>query len=669
MFKEIESVPNFPEQEKQTLKYWQELNVVEKLKNLRKGSKAKVYYDGPITANGLPHYGHAITWTMKDVIPRYWAMKGYYVDRSMGWDTKGILVEYEAEKELGFKSKEDIKTYGEAKFIQYCRDFVAKFQQVIMDYEGRLGRWFDPAATYSTADAAYVESMWWALKELYKKGLLYEGHKTVAYDTRAGMTLSTHEVADGGYKEVEDSYVTVRFRLVKEPDTYFLAWTTTPWTVPGNLMIAANKDLKYAKVLVGGEKYIVAKDRVDTLFEGKNKKILEELSGAELEGLEYDAVFKFFENKRSEGCFRIILSSHANADEGTGLVHLAPYGEEDYELFMKLGISMFDYLNDVGHFTSMIPQYEGLFYKDANSKIIDDLQTMGSLFATGKILHRMPIGSRTGTPLIYKPVKSWYIATSKIKDKMIEQNQLTNWYPEHLKNGNAGIWIQNARDWALSRTRYWGTPLPIWVNDETGEQIFIGSFAELEEKSGAKVTDPHRPFVDEITWKDDVKGGTFRRIKDVIDVWFDSGCMPFAHVHYPFENEDKFKQVMPADYISEGPDQVRLWFYVMHVVGVALFNQIPYKNVVTIGTMLDENGKKMSKSKRNYKPMDEVLDQYGADILRYFVLNSQIVKGSDAIFKEDYLIEARKEFFLILWNSLKYFSTYANLYELKPSQE
>ena len=282
-------------------------------------------------------------------------------------------------------------------------------------------------------------------------------------------------------------------------------------------------------------------------------------------------------------------------------------------------------------------------------------------------MHRMPICYRTGTPLIYKPVKSWYIATSKIKEKMLEQNHATNWYPEHLKNGNSGIWIQNARDWALSRSRYWGTPLPVWVNDKTSEKVLIGSFAELEEKSGVKVTDPHRPFVDEITWQDAKTGGTFVRIKDVIDVWFDSGCMPFAHIHYPFENKAKLKEVMPADYISEGPDQVRLWFYVMHVLGVALFDQIPYKNVVTIGTMLDEHGKKMSKSKRNYKPMDEVLDEYGGDILRYFILNSQIVKGNDAIFKEQYLLDARKQFFLILWNSLKYFITYANLYNFEPT--
>lgn len=668
MFKEINSLPDLPQQEKETAEYWKSIDVVEKLKELRKGSPEKVYYDGPITANGMPHYGHAITWTLKDIIPRYWLMQGHYVDRSMGWDTKGILVEYEAEKELGFTAKEDIKKYGEAKFIQYCRDFVSKFQNVIMQYEQRLGRWFDPAATYSTANKDYVESMWWALKELYNRGLLYEGHKTVAYDTRAGMPLSSHEVADGGYKEMEDPFVTVKFKQKGAENTYFLAWTTTPWTIPGNLMLAANKELDYVKVLVDDVNYIVAKARLEALFPNSKPKIIEEFKGEKLEGLEYEPPFDFFESKRDEGCFKVIMSGHANADDGTGIVHLAPYGEEDYDLFMKMGIKLFDYLDETAHFTEQIPPYQGLFYKQANPKIIEDLKTKGVLFETGTILHRMPIGSRTGTPLIYKPVKSWYIATTKLKDRLLAENERINWYPEHLKSGNSGMWIQNAHDWALSRTRYWGTPLPVWINDKTGEKVFIGSFEELEKLSGQQVNDPHRPFVDEITWEDG-NGGTFRRVKDVIDVWFDSAAMPFAQLHYPFEGQDRFKEIMPADYIAEGPDQVRLWFYVMHVLGVALFDQIPYKNVVTIGTMLDENGKKMSKSKRNYKPMDEVLDEYGADILRYFILNSNIVRGSDAIFKEQYLLDSRKQFFLILWNSLKYFTTYANLYNFTPTQE
>lgn len=667
MYKELESVPNMPEEEKKVLAFWEKTKVLEQLKSLRKKSKEKVYYDGPITTNGLPHYGHAITWTMKDVIPRYWSMKNYFVERNMGWDTKGILVEYEVEKELKFTKKEDIKIFGEAKFIEYCRDFVERYKKKMFEYESKLGRWFDRSIIYSTADYSYVESIWWSLKELYEKGLLYEGHKVVAYSTRAGTTLSTHEVSEGGYKEIEDDFVTVKFKLTESANTYFLAWTTTPWTIPGNLLLAVNKKLDYIKVKVGEAFYIVAKDRLTHLFKANEFEIVESFKGSKLEGLEYEPPFNYFLAKRKDGCFKVILSNHATAEEGTGIVHLAPYGEEDFDIFMSLGIALFDYLDDSANFTDLVPEFNGLFYKDANPKIIDSLKNADALFAFGKITHRMPMCYRTGTPLIHKPIKSWYVAVTKLKEKMLKENQKINWLPEHLKNGNAAIWLENARDWALSRNRYWGTPLPVWINDKTQEKVFIGSFKELEKFSGTKISDPHRPVVDAITWADKKNGGVFRRVRDVIDVWYDSAVMPFARYHYPFKNKERVKVAIPADYISEGPDQVRLWFYVMHVLGMALFNKVPYKNVVTIGNMLDETGKKMSKSKRNYKPMDEVLDEYGADVLRYFILTSSIVSGSDTIFSVELLKNAKKDFFLTLWNSLKYFITYANVHKFKPN--
>ncbi len=666
MYKEIEPIPNLPELENSILSFWEKEDIMLQLKKLRKGSKEKVYYDGPITTNNVPHYGHAITWTMKDVIPRYWGMRGYFVERNMGWDTKGILVEYEVEKELKFVNKDDIKKFGEAKFIKYCRDFVNKYKEIMYKYELRLGRWMDPDVTYSTDDSSFVESEWWSLKKLYEMGLLYEGYKTVAYSTRAGMTLSTHEVSEGGYKEVEDPFVTVKFKLKGEKDAYFLAWTTTPWTIPGNLMLAVNGKLTYVKVTSDGESFIVVKTRLKELFKGKKYKVVESISGSKLIGKEYEQPFKNFEKKRSEGCFRVVSSSHAKSDEGTGIVHLAPYGEEDYEIFMSLGIPLFDYLDETANFNDLVPPYKGLFYKDANQKIIEDLKGLKVLFDTGTILHRMPICYRTGTPLIFKPVRSWYIGVSKLKSKMLKENNKINWLPAHLKDGISGTWIKNARDWAISRTRYWGTPFPLWVNDKTQEKVFIGSFADLEQKSGKKVIDPHRPSIDEFSWEDRKNGGTFYRVKDVIDVWYDSGSMPFANLHYPFENQKRFFELMPADYISEGPDQVHLWFYVMHVLGVGLFGKAPYRNVVTIGNMLDESGKKMSKSKKNYKPMDDTLAEYGADVLRYFVLTSSLVNGEDAIFGDSVLRSARKDFFLPLWNSLKYYITYANLYGFKP---
>ncbi len=667
-FRQLDPVPDLPKMEKEIIKFWDETKIVERLKKLRREQKAKVkvYYDGPITANNTPHYGHAITWTMKDIVPRYWSMRGYFVSRNMGWDCQGIPVEYEIEKQLGFENKEEIEEYGVEKFNQLCRESVFKYRDAIFYYEKRIGRWFDEEDMYYTMDASYIESMWWSLKELYSKKLLYEGYKVVAYSTRAGTPLSTHEVNDGGYKEVEDPFVTVKFPLKDDPNTSFLAWTTTPWTMPGNLLLAIGKKIKYVKVESDGEYYIVAKDCLESVFKERNYKIVATFQASDLEGKEYIQPFSHYESKRAEGVFKVVISDHANTDEGTGIVHLAPYGAEDFDVFMSMGIEIFDYLNDTAHFTDEIPEYSGLFYKDANSKIIEDLEKSGRLFDSGKYLHRMPMCWRTGTPLIYKPIKSWYIAVTKIKDRMLEENQKINWVPEHIKDGMSKQWLSNARDWALSRSRYWGTPLPLWINDKTNEYVFVGSFAELEKLSGVKVKDPHRPFVDDITWEDEKNGGTFRRVPDVIDVWYDSGSVPFAKLHYPFENKDVFNSLMPAEYISEGADQVRLWFYTMHVLGVALFDKVPYRNVVVTGMLNDKFDKKLSKSKKNYPPMDEVLDTLGGDVMRMFLLTSPVVQAESARFYDEALQDVKKEFFMIFWNSLKYFTTYANLHGFDP---
>lgn len=671
MFKQIDSVPNLPELEKQVLNYWEKIDPVKILKETRqKTATEKIYYDGPITANNTPHYGNAISWILKDIVPRHWTTQGYYVSRNMGWDCQGIPVEYEVEKALGFEKKEDIEAFGVAKFNDLCRESVFKYRDNIFEKEKAVGRWFDPEDMYYTMDRTYIESMWWALKELYNKGLLYEGHKVVAYSTRAGTTLSSHEVAEGGYKEIEDPFVTVKFPLKDEPNTYVLAWTTTPWTIPGNLLLAVGKKIEYVKVEHNGKTYILAKERLEPVFKDKGDyKVVAELSASDLVGKEYTPPFDYFEHKRSEGCFKIVEAHHTNTEDGTGIVHLAPYGEEDFDVFMSLQIPLFDYLDDTASFTNLIPQYEGKFYKKANPQIIEDLQNRSRLFNTGTLLHRMPMCWRTGTPLIYKPIKSWYIAVTKLKARMLEENQEVNWYPEHLKNGNSGIWINNARDWALSRNRYWGTPIPVWINDKTEEKVIIGSFEELKILSGVEIDDPHKPYVDDVTWEDKVNGGTFRRIKDVADVWFDSAAVPFAKLHYPFENkEELLNKYLPAEYIAEGPDQIRLWFYVMHVLSVALFDKVPYKNVVTSGTLLDRQGKKLSKSKKNYPPMEEVLDTFGGDVLRLFILSSPIVQGESAKFDKEALNDVKKEFFLPLWNSVKYFVTYAQIHNYDPSK-
>lgn len=667
MLKEIQAVPSFVDLEKKIIDYWAQLNAPEKLKQLRKNAPEKVYYDGPITANNMPHYGHVVAWTLKDIVPRYWSMNGYFVSRNMGWDCQGIPVEYEVEKQLGLKSKKDVEIYGVEKFNQLCRESVTKYKTAMYDYETRIGRWFDETDMYYTMDAGFIESMWWSLKELYNKGLLYEGYKVVAYSTRAGTTLSTHEVSEGGYKDVEDPCITVKFELVDEPGTFVLAWTTTPWTIPGNLLLAVGKNIQYCKIDYAGAKYIVAKERLESVFVGKDYKVESNLTAGDLEGADYQPIFDHYKCKKTEGCFKIVVASHANTEEGTGIVHLAPYGAEDFEILQDLNIKIFDYLDDTATFTEKIPEYQGLFYKTANPKIVEDLVKKGALFDNGTVVHRMPICWRTGTPLIFKPIRSWYIAVTKLKSRMIEENQKVNWIPEHLKDGYSGGWIENAKDWALSRNRYWGTPLPVWVNDKTGEKIFIGSFEELKELSGVELKDPHKPFVDEIIWYDKASGGTFRRVSDVIDVWYDSGAVPFAKLHYPFENKELFAKKFPAEYIAEGLDQVHLWFYVMHVLGVALFDQIPYKNVVTNGMLLSKEGEKLSKSKKNYPPLDEVLDKFGADILRFFFLQSPLVKGESARFYDEALGDVKKEFFLILWNCLKYYSTYASVYSYEPA--
>ncbi len=650
-----QSMPNFAEMEEKILKYWEKKDILEKSIEQRPKEKSFTFYDGPITANNKPHYGHVLTMVIKDSIPRYKTMRGFRVERSLGWDCQGIPVEYEVEKQLGFEQKGDIEKFGIEKFNNLCRESVKKYQGEIQDLTKRMGRWVNNQQEYATMNPEYIESVWWSLKELYNKDLLYEGYKVVPYSTRAGTTLSNSEVALGGYQTITDPAVIVKLKL-KGSDTYLLIWTTTPWTLPGNLLVAVGKDFTYVEVEYKNEKYIVGKELVENIFK-EGFKVLREMKGSDLIGKEYEPLYPYYSNKSSEGAFRVVHANHVTLDDGTGLVHQAPYGEEDFLLMTEMGIEMFDYLDDSGNMKDEIEQFKGMFYKKANRFIMEDLENRNLLFDHYDYEHQMPMCWRTGTPLIYKPIKSWYVRVTKIRDLLVKENEDINWIPKHMKEGRFGNWLEDARDWALSRNRYWGTPLPVWVCDKCGKKEVLGSFEEIKQKSGIELKDPHKPFVDEIVYKCDC-GGERKRVNDVIDVWYDSGSMPFARFHYPFENRELFESKYPGEFIAEGVDQTRGWFYTLHVLGVALFGKKAFENVIVNGMALAPDGSKMSKSKRNYPEVNTVIDSMGADALRLYFLSSPIVHGEEVIFSDKFVKEITSTVLLPYYNCIKYLLNY-----------
>lgn len=650
-----QGMPNFASVEEKILNYWKEKDILDKSIEQRPKENSFTFYDGPITANNKPHYGHVLTMVIKDSIPRYKTMKGFRVERSLGWDCQGIPVEYEVEKELGFQQKEDIEKFGVEKFNNLCRQSVKKYQGEIQDLTERMGRWVDDKEEYATMNAEYIESVWWSLKELYNKDLLYEGYKVVPYSTRAGTTLSNSEVALGGYQTITDPVVVVKLKL-KESNTNLLIWTTTPWTLPGNLLVAVGKDFTYVELEYKKEKYIVGKDLVESIFK-EDFKILKEIKGSDLIGKEYEPLYPYYAKKRSEGAFTVVHANHVTLDDGTGLVHQAPYGEEDFLLMTEMGIGMFDYLDDAGNMKDEIEQFKGMFYKKANRYIIEDLEKRNLLFDHYDYEHQMPMCWRTSTPLIYKPIKSWYVRVTKIRELLVNENKDINWIPKHVKEGRFGNWLEDARDWALSRNRYWGTPLPVWVCDRCGKKDVLGSFEEVKQKSVVELKDPHKPFVDEIVYKCEC-GGDMKRVNDVIDVWYDSGSMPFARFHYPFENKELFENKHPGEFIAEGVDQTRGWFYTLHVLGVGLFGKKAFKNVIVNGMALAPDGTKMSKSKRNYPEVYSVIDSMGADALRLYFLSSPIVHGEEVIFSEKFVKEITSTVLIPYYNCIKYLLSY-----------
>jgi isoleucyl-tRNA synthetase len=660
-----------PKQEEAILDFWDKAGIFEKSLKQSAESKPYSFYDGPPFATGLPHYGHLLAGVLKDIVPRYWTMKGHSVPRRFGWDCHGVPVEFEINKALKLESRKQIIEYGIDKYNAACRSIVQRYSQEWKRTVRRVGRWVDMEKPYFTMDVSFMQSVWWVFKQMYDKGLIYEGYKVVPYSTGLSTALSNFE-ANQNYKNVQDPAVTIKFKAKggSLDGTYLLAWTTTPWTLPSNLGLAVGLDLDYVNVREksSGNRYVLAKALLASSFKAPDAELedIRELKGSELVGTTFEPLFPYFADRSAKGAFRVIPSDHVTTDSGTGIVHMAPaFGEEDYYACLKAGIEVVNPVDDDGMFTKDVPDFQGRRVKDADKDIIKRLKDEGKLFKQETIEHSYPFCYRTDTPLIYRAVSSWFVSVEKIKESIVRNNATTQWVPDHLRDGRFGNWLENARDWAISRNRFWGTPLPIWRNAE-GEMICIGSKAELEKLSGHEIHDLHIDFVDKITIPSQKGGSPLKRIAPVLDCWFESGSMPFAQWGYPETNVEEFKKNFPADFIAEGLDQTRGWFYTLMVVGTAVLDQSPFRNVVVNGLVLAEDGKKMSKSLRNYPDPMEVLDKHGADALRLYLIDSPVVKAQELRFSEKGVTDVVRRILLRWWNSYSFFVSYANIDDFRP---
>ena len=670
VYRKVDTNLNFVDREKEVEKFWKDNKIFEKSMDSRKEGETYTFYDGPPTANGKPHIGHVLTRVIKDMIPRYRTMKGYMVPRKAGWDTHGLPVELEVEKKLGLDGKEQIEEYGMEPFIQQCKESVWKYKGMWEDFSSTVGFWADMEHPYVTYDNNFIESEWWALKEIWDKGLLYKGFKIVPYCPRCGTPLSAQEVSQG-YKTVKERSAIVRFKVVGE-DAYFLAWTTTPWTLPSNVALCVNPDEIYCKVKAAdGYTYYMAEALLDKVL-GKLAKddepayeILEKYKGTDLERREYEPLFACAGEaaaKQHKKAHFVTCDSYVTMSDGTGIVHIAPaFGEDDSRVGREYDLPFVQFVDGQGNMTKETP-YAGVFVKKADPMVLTDLDKEGKLFDAPKFEHDYPHCWRCDTPLIYYARESWFIKMTAVKDDLIRNNNTINWIPESIGKGRFGDWLENVQDWGISRNRYWGTPLNIW-QCECGHMESVGSRQDLYEKSGderAKTIELHRPYIDDITMKCPDCGKTMHRVPEVIDCWFDSGAMPFAQHHYPFENKDLFEQQFPADFISEAVDQTRGWFYSLLAESTLLFNKAPYKNVIVLGHVQDENGQKMSKSKGNAVDPFDALNKYGADAIRwYFYINS--APWLPNRFHGKAVVEGQRKFMSTLWNTYAFFVLYANI--------
>ena len=669
-FDEVTNQVDFPKQEEEILSFWKAEHIFSQSVNQRSEERNFHFYDGPPFATGLPHYGHLLASIIKDVVPRYWTMRGYRVERRFGWDCHGLPVENEVEQQLNLSSRSDILSLGVDRFNETCRDVVLRYSEEWECFINRVGRWVDWSNQYRTMDPDFMESVWWVFKTLWDKKLIYEGYKSLAYCPRCATPLSNFEV-NQGYKDTQDPSVTVKFKICEKEDLYILAWTTTPWTLSSNMGLAIGRDIKYVRVHVkGGKQLILAEARIQDVFKRNQDDIvrIESESIDKLIGLRYEPLFPYFSKMSEDGAFRVVEADFVSTENGTGVVHVAPgFGEDDYVLGQREGLPVVAPIDEDCCFTDEIIDYSGRFVKDVDRDIIRHLRDREMLFAESTIEHSYPFCWRCDSPLIYRAVSTWFVNVEKIKDQMLEANKQIWWVPEHIKDGRFGKWLEGARDWAISRNRYWGTPLPIWRNEETGELLCIGSREELERLSGRTIKDLHKHVIDQIEIDSSNGKEKLRRVPEVLDCWFESGSMPYAQNHYPFENKNRVEANFPADFISEGLDQTRGWFYTLTVLSAALFNKPAFKNCIVSGMLLAEDGRKMSKRLKNYPEPTVMIDKYGADALRLYLLNSPALKAEELRLTEEGIQESLRSVIIPLWNAYSFFVTYANIDEWQPN--
>ncbi|KAI8326453.1 isoleucyl-tRNA synthetase [Martensiomyces pterosporus] len=659
---------SFPKEEEKVLAFWREIDAFKTSVKLSEGRKPFSFYDGPPFATGLPHYGHLLAGTIKDIVTRYAHNTGHYVERRAGWDTHGLPIEYEIDKKLGIKGKDDVMAMGIDKYNDECRAIVMRYSSEWRQTVERLGRWIDFDNDYKTLNTPFMESEWWVFKQLFDKGLVYQGLRVMPYSTGLGTPLSNFE-ATQNYKDVVDPAVVVAFPLKKDPEVSLLAWTTTPWTLPSNCALCVNPDFEYVKIKDGetGHVYILLESCLGVLYKNVKKakfEILEKIKAQDLVGLEYEPVFDFFVSELKETAWRVVADKYVTDSDGTGIVHNAPaFGEDDYRVCVDYKIITPGGfvpmpVKDNGEFDDSVGAFKGMYVKDADKDIAKDIKNRGRLIRQGTLVHSYPFCWRSDTPLLYRAVPSWFVRVTDATDRLLANNAQTHWVPEFVQEKRFANWLANARDWNVSRNRYWGTPIPLWVSDDLEEIVCVGSVAELEELTGATgVSDLHRDKIDHLTIPSRMGKGVLRRVEEVFDCWFESGSMPYAQKHYPFENKDLFDQTFPADFISEGIDQTRGWFYTLLVLSTLLFDKPAWKNLIASGLVLASDGKKMSKRLKNYPDPTLILDKYGADPLRLYLINSPVVRAETLKFKEEGVKDIISRVLLPWYNAFRFFGT------------